>query len=188
MSAPGRIQVDLPGLVGVGLLVCLAVFYLIAIRPLQSTVAELESQARAIQTRTKPVAPRNAAAAATRPDLASSYADSLRSAYSQLIPATDAAATFITLNESAAGAGLKLQSGDYRSEAIPDSILVRYRVSLVTRGTFSQIRDFVEHVIASVPTASLDELQLNRTRIEESRIDAKIGFTVYLRGERTGGQ
>lgn len=173
-------NIDRIGLAGVAILAGICAFYFLGMRPLQSRVTALSAEVAAAKGRL----PQRGATGEIPSDLASNYADSLRSAYSQLIPANEAAAVIVSLNEAAMRAGLRLQSGDYRLEPEPDTNLVRYRVVVTTRGTFVQIREFVERAVAALPASGLDEIGIKRARIDEARLEAQLGFSILLRGER----
>jgi hypothetical protein len=58
--------------------------------------------------------------------------------------------------------------------------VMRYQVTLPVRGTYPQIRKFVDGALAQVPALSLDGIQFERRNIGDATVDAKIKFVVYL--------
>jgi hypothetical protein len=87
------------------------------------------------------------------------------------------------LSAAAEARGIVLQSGEYRVEKDEGAALVRYRATLPISGTYAQIRRFVRDVLEAVPTASLDELTLQRDSIGNPRVNARLRFTFWVRGD-----
>lgn len=92
-------------------------------------------------------------------------------------------------------AGLRLTQGEYRYIAADALGMVQYRVTLPVRGRYPEIRQFIGAALAEVPWASVTQVHLQRERVGERRIDARIELTLHLRagnaalaGARTAGE
>ena len=57
---------------------------------------------------------------------------------------------------------------------------MRYQFTLPVRGTYPQIRKFVDGALADVPALSLDSIQFERRKIGDATVDAKLKLVVFL--------
>lgn len=76
---------------------------------------------------------------------------------------------------------LVLLAGEYRLEQRPGERLQRYAIVLPVRGSYGQIRAFVDGVLADVPSIALDDIEMRRDSAAEAALEARIRFTLYLR-------
>jgi len=53
-------------------------------------------------------------------------------------------------------------------------------VTFPVRGTYAQVRGFVNAVLDAVPAAALDEITLKRQAIGDQNLEARVRFTLYL--------
>lgn len=76
-------------------------------------------------------------------------------------------------------AGLQLRAGNYR---LDDSRrhLDRYQVQLPVRGSYAQVRVFLEASLAEIPVMSVDQLTFRRKAANETVVDAEITLTLHL--------
>lgn len=81
---------------------------------------------------------------------------------------------------AATAAGVELRAGDYR---LADSRyhFDRYHISLPVRGSYAQIRAFLEGALAEIPVLSLDHVGFRRKGTSEPRVEADIVLTLHLR-------
>jgi Tfp pilus assembly protein PilO len=79
---------------------------------------------------------------------------------------------------------LVLEQGEYRAINDAPDDLVRYQVTLPVRGTYPQIRKFVDGALAGVQTLSLESIQFERQKVGDTAVEAKARFVVYL-GKRS---
>jgi Tfp pilus assembly protein PilO len=76
--------------------------------------------------------------------------------------------------------GLSLDKGEYRLGQDKEFRLAQYQVTFPVRGTYAQVRGFVNAVLDAVPAAALDEITLKREAIGEQNLEARVRFTLYL--------
>jgi len=75
---------------------------------------------------------------------------------------------------------LVLEQGEYRAARDSVGELTRYQIALPVRGTYPQIRKFVDGVLADVPSLSLEGIQFERHKVNDSAVEAKVKLVVYL--------
>jgi Tfp pilus assembly protein PilO len=160
-----------PGLLGLALLVVAVAFHAVGVRPLQARAVALESEARTlaakIGTRGSP-----AERPTQRSQLSNFYA---------FFPVIAAVPELLGKMQIAArDNGLQLQKGEYRLTQEREFPLARYQVTLPVRGTYPQVRGFVNDVLKLVPAAALDDLTLKREAAGDPQVDARVRFTVFL--------
>lgn len=164
-----------PGIVGIALLVFSVGFFGSTLWP---SWRELERQ-RAAAAAARIEAHRTAASASRRP---ASPSAELRAFY-DIFPAQSATPELLSrLYAAAAKERLQLVRGEYGLSVDPHTGLLRYRIALPVRGSYSQIREFVGAVLRAVPAAALDEVSFERSRIADRMVDARIRLTLYVKG------
>lgn len=164
-----------PGVVGIALLVFSASF---AGSTLWPSWRELERQ-RAAAAAARIEGRETTARASRRPASPSAELQ----AFYELFPAQSATPELLSqLYAAAAKKRLPLTRGEYGLSADPQTGLLRYRVALPVRGSYSQIREFVGAVLRAVPAAALDEVSFERSRIADRVVDARIRLTLYVKG------
>jgi hypothetical protein len=164
-------SLGLPGVLGLGLLVFICGFYLSTIYPEQLRLADLRQEIA--KARSERLARPDADGPKTPMDkLAAFYGAFPRpTALPDLLEKVFAAAARQTL---------KLEQGEYR--VIRDSAggLTQFQLTLPVRGSYPQIRKFVDGALIDVPTLALDSIQFERQKIGEASVDAKVKLIVYL--------
>jgi hypothetical protein len=156
------------GVLGVGVLLACAGFYLSAVVPAQRELAAQQLAAEQLRART----PRQAVATTGR-------ADELRRFYNLFPPIEQLPQELDRLYGLARGARLELAQGEYRLEKRGGG-LWPYRVVLPIRGTYPQIRAFVGSVLQTMPTASVDGLRFERKKVGETALEAQIRLTLHF--------
>jgi Tfp pilus assembly protein PilO len=81
----------------------------------------------------------------------------------------------------ATAAGLQLDQGNYEFTQSKKGQVSRYRLTLPVRGTYGQVRKFVDGTLASVPAVALESLKLERKEIASDQIEADLQFAVMTR-------
>jgi len=158
------------GVLGLGVLVSCAVFYLTAVRLAER---ELEAQ-RAAEVRLKSRSPYQPVSATN-----SAEAELLR--FQNLFPAVERLPDELeNLYAVARNAKLELQQGEYRLESRGQG-LTAYRVTLPVRGTYSQIREFIGSVLEDLPIVSVDALRFERKKVGDAQIEAQVRLTIHFR-------
>ncbi|MDB6002688.1 MAG: hypothetical protein JWP52_4387 [Rhizobacter sp.] len=84
------------------------------------------------------------------------------------------------INSAAAANGLLLASGEYRIERRPTERLMRYQLTLPVKGSYTQIRGFVGAVLADVPAASVDDIQMRRESAVAPTLDGRVRLSLFL--------
>lgn len=162
------------GVVGIGLLVFATAFYVSAVRPGDASLDELRAEARSREGRMRANADRGGRDLTPVEQLATFYA---------YFPAVGSAPEWLKRIYAAAETrGVVLQSGEYRLSRNAGERLARYEITLPLKGSYAQIRGFVADVLAAVPAAVLEEVNLRREGVETARLDARVRFTLYLGG------
>ena len=76
-------------------------------------------------------------------------------------------------------AGLQLRAGTYRLDETRQRF-DRYQVQLPVRGSYAQIRTFLEAALAEIPVMSLDQVSFRRKAVNETAVEAEIILTLHL--------
>jgi hypothetical protein len=79
-------------------------------------------------------------------------------------------------------AGLELESGQYEFAPSRSGRIARYRLNFPVRGTYPQLRQFIDGTLAALPAVALEGLRLERKTVGEDVLDADLGFAVIVRG------
>jgi Tfp pilus assembly protein PilO len=167
----GLIGLRWPGLLGLTLAIVAIGFYAAGVRPLQARAAGLKSEAETLaeQLGTRgPVAP----PPTQRSQLSNFYA---------FFPVIESLPELLGRVQAAANANhLQLEKGEYRLSQEREFPLARYQVTLPVRGTYPQVRGFVNDVLDAVPAAALEELALKREQASDPEVEARVRFAVFL--------
>jgi hypothetical protein len=75
---------------------------------------------------------------------------------------------------------LALEQGEYRAAKDTLEQIMRYQITLPVRGTYPQIRKFVDGALLGVPALALESIQFERQKIGDPMVEAKVRFVVYL--------
>ena len=162
-------RLGLAGVLGIGVLLFCATFYLTALRPAQDELAARRSAAAGASAVVRPVA---------------HPVDALTELESRF-PALESLPSQVErLHRIARSSGLQLQHGDYRLE-VPPSGLVAYRVSLPARGEYKALRTFVSAVLKEMPVAAVDRVRFERRKPGDAQLDAQIQLTLFFRPEKS---
>ncbi|WP_110971052.1 GspMb/PilO family protein [Pseudomonas huaxiensis] len=75
---------------------------------------------------------------------------------------------------------ISLSRGEYALGVDPDTKLARYQILLPLRGSYLQIRRFLQALLAQMPALVLEDIDLQRKRIGDSELTGRIRMTLYL--------
>ena len=156
------------GVIGVGVLLASAGFYLSAVVPAGRELAAQRLAAERMRSRTP-----------YQPVAADGRAEELRRFYNLFPPVEKLTDELERLYGLAREAKLELAQGEYRLEK-PATGLWSYRVVLPVRGTYPQIRGFVAAVLKSMPIASIDGLRFERKKVGETLLEAQMRLTLHF--------
>ncbi|WP_449432730.1 type 4a pilus biogenesis protein PilO [Pseudomonas putida] len=103
--------------------------------------------------------------------------DSLR----QQLPGQPQASELIErLYQLASAQNISLSRGEYALGIDPKTQLARYQIVLPVRGSYPQIRGLLDGLLGQLPTLVLEDLELQRKRIGDSELNARLRMTLYL--------
>lgn len=88
------------------------------------------------------------------------------------------------LFDLAAKSGLVLNQGEYKAGYDKASGVSTYQIILPVKGPYQSIWQFTMQALRDMPFASLDEVAFRRDTIAEPTVEARLRFTLYLKGER----
>lgn len=88
------------------------------------------------------------------------------------------------LFDLAAKSSLVLSQGEYKSAYDKASRVSTYQVILPVKGSYQSIWQFSMQGLRDIPFASLDEVAFRRDTIAEPTVEARLRFTLYLKGEQ----
>jgi len=161
-----------PGVVGLALCIVAVAYYGLVVRAHEQRLAELKRESASLRERID-------RAAKTGIPMSGS-AEELRKFYGFFLTA-DVTQWLDKLYAAAERAELRLDQGEYRT--VPDKTgkLMRYHVTLPVKGTYTQIRKFVDMALVDVPVASLDDISFKREAIGAAQLEARIKLTLFLR-------
>lgn len=80
----------------------------------------------------------------------------------------------------ATAAGLTLDRGNYEFTATESGDVSRYRLNLPVRGSYPQVRAFIENTLAAVPVAALESMRVERNQVSDQTIAADLKFAVLV--------
>jgi hypothetical protein len=162
----GADRLGRPGLIGAAIFATCAGYYAGSIHPLARQIDELRANA----LRAPHVAP-------PAPDPAEPL---LRFAagFPEERELARALARLYALGERE---GLRLSQAEYR-HGDPDVLgIVQHRIALPVGGSYPQIRQFIAALLEELPGVAVTQLTLQRERIGQARIDARLELTLYVR-------
>lgn len=155
---------------GLVLLAGSAALWLSTIQPLAREATKLETQVASLEAAAR------AGAGGTGPQ--PSQLDMLLERLPTQVELPGIVATVVS---QAAAAGLELDHGEYELTSSRSGQLARYDLSLPVRGTYPQVRQFIDGSLAAVPALGLEGVRLERASVDDRLIDADLRFSVVVR-------
>ncbi|MFV3406921.1 type 4a pilus biogenesis protein PilO [Pseudomonas sp. NY15463] len=98
----------------------------------------------------------------------------------QLPGQPEASALIERLYHLASAERISLARGEYALGVDPKTQLARYQIVLPVRGSYPQIRGFLNALLSQLPTVVLEDLELQRPRIGERELTGRVRMTLYL--------
>jgi hypothetical protein len=161
-----------PGIMGLGLLAFSMMFYLSAIRPLESQLDDTRQQAQALGKYVQPAKPVDEASANPAEKLSGFY---------KFFPKTSSTPDWLAKIYSAAELqNLVLQQGEYRLVHDANGRLVHYEIFFPVKGDYVQIRKFLARIMSEIPYLSLDSISFQRQKIGDAVVESQIKLTLFL--------
>ena len=84
------------------------------------------------------------------------------------------------LFEMAQRSEIQLDTGEYKWQAERNIGVDRYQIRLPIKGSYVQIREFVERALIALPFAAIDQLSLKRETVADESVAATLQLTLYL--------
>lgn len=163
------------GLAGIGLLAASVATVFGAVLPQAGQLQLQESEAARLRQQA-PLQRHDPARLSPQRALAAFYA---------LLPDEHAAAAQLAvLLAAATGNDLTPEKAEYALARSPRANITRYEVTLPLRGSYVDIRKFVNQALNELPAAALDAISFQRDSADSSEVEARLRFTLYLRKEQ----
>ena len=159
-------------MLGIGLLLACAGFYVSALAPLEQEAAAQRLALERLKTRTP-----------HRPVSSGGREEDLRRFQALFPSASELTDEVERLHRLARRAGLDLAQGEYRLERRVSGLWA-YRVTLPVRGSYSQVRGFAGAVLTKMPVASIDGLRFERKKSADAQLDAQFRITIHFQPTR----
>lgn len=74
-----------------------------------------------------------------------------------------------------------LERADYRLSNTGDPP-VPLRIAMPVKGSYSQVRRFINAALMEVPAMALEEFSLVRQTVKDQQVEAQLQFVIYVRG------
>lgn len=162
-------QLGLPGVAGLGLLVCCVMFYFTAVVQVNKVVRSLKSETAARQTDGR-----------RAPDQGQQPGRQLGAFYDSFLKVKDAPQALERLHGAAVLQGVTLQQGEYRLVHMGAGKLVRYEMVLTIKGDYMHLRKFLSQALADMPYVALDGVEIQRQNISDTKLDAQVKMTLFF--------
>jgi hypothetical protein len=85
------------------------------------------------------------------------------------------------ISSIATEAGMALERGSYEFSATESSSISSYRLSLPVRGSYPQVRKFIEETLAAIPVVALESMRVDRNDVSDQFVIADLEFAVLVR-------
>jgi Tfp pilus assembly protein PilO len=159
------------GLASLGLLAGAALFFFLALKP-------LEARNERLQQRLGESTRMNAAPGAG-PASASQTAAKLDALYQFLETKEHKSDLLAKLHAIGAAAGVEVRAADYKLHKSGVRI-ERYEITLPVTGSYAQIRAFLGNALAGIPALSLDQVSFRKQRPNDAQVQAEMRLTLHL--------
>jgi Tfp pilus assembly protein PilO len=159
------------GMIGLLLLAGSAVGYGVVVRGDEARLRQLESQATSLRARIQQ---------AERGGITLTGAEAQLAEFYGFFSTAGATVWLDKIYGAAAREGLVLEQGEYRSAPDKTGKLVRYQVTFPVKGSYLQVRRFIDGVLTDVPVAALEDVAFKREAVGSTSLEARVKFTLFL--------
>jgi Tfp pilus assembly protein PilO len=83
--------------------------------------------------------------------------------------------------------GLVFEKVSYKLSRAKQGRICRYQISLPIRGTYMQIRTFVNQALNEMPALALNDIGFTRQEADTEQVEANLTFTLFLRNSGSHG-
>jgi Tfp pilus assembly protein PilO len=163
-------QCGWPALVGGALIIASIATVFTATAPTREQIAAVEQQRKLLRVEARKT---TAVPLSPQTQLANFYA---------AFPARSALPdALMTLHSVASRNGLHDTRADYRDTPETGTPLVRVRIEIPVTGSYAAIRSWIAELLQTLPTLTLDGLELRRSDMGKAQLDARVRFQLLLR-------
>jgi hypothetical protein len=160
-----------PALAGLLLLAGAVVVHWLGVIPARTHTGDLRLQQSEMRKR-----------ASQQPSAGADSSKRTHEFYSSLPAPSGALDAIEVIHRLAAAKGVKLATGDYRLVREGNTQLQRYQITLPARARYPNLRAWIADVMNALPSAALEEVSFGRDDVSKDSVDARIRFTLFLRG------
>lgn len=162
-----------PALVAIAMAIAAVAFNFSVLRPAQRELTALQHKSAVLRVQHGPDG--YAASESPRLQLVRFY---------ESFPSGASAPNWLGRIHAAAQANhLELMQGDYRVIRKGQQRLAQYQMTLPVKGSYPDIRNFINAVLSDLPSISLDQIAFERQKIGESSVQATVRLTLFMRDE-----
>ena len=160
-----------PGMLGLGLLVFGASFYVSGFRPAEAYLESLKINVEARQRElNRPGAER---------EVLTPTAQLIRfhQAFPDVASQPDWLEKIFTV---ASSQGIELEQGDYKLTRNVEGRIVRLRITFPLKITYPQIRRFIAQLRAEIPVLALEHVQFERQKVADPIVDVRLQLVLFM--------
>ena len=162
-----------PGAIGALLLAAGAAYGALVLLPAREQVAANEVKVARAE--------RKAAAVRSGAEAAPLSPAQRRERFYNALPATTEVTQYVERIYAAASAEkLSLMHGEYTGADLPTAGLVRYKITLPLKGSYTQVRHFIAESTRTVPGLALDDVAVSRPNIGDAQVEARVQLSLFL--------
>lgn len=159
------------GMLGLLLLVGSAIAYGVVVKRDEARLRQLEYQTTSLRERIQH---------AERGGITLTGAEAQLAEFYGFFSSSSATAWLDKIYAAAGRQGLVLEQGEYRSAPDKSGKLVRYQVTFPVKGSYLQVRKFIDAVLTDVPVAALEDVGFKREAVGAPGVEARVRFTLFL--------
>jgi hypothetical protein len=161
------------GSLGLALLILAAGFQAATINPEKKRLQALQQEIHELRQR----------AAKSSSQEARSPASNLAAFYAFFPAPEDLPQVLDRIYGAAKRQSLVLERGEYKVTKGTVGAMLKYQVVFPVRGTYPQVRKFVDAALGDVPALSLESVHFERQKIAEGALEAKVTLVVHMGGK-----
>ena len=167
-------RLGVSGVVGLGLCAFAAMFYLSAVLTLEAEQTAIleELETSRVHVRRVGISPTEAPRTPS---------EQLSDFYAIFPPVKEVPETLRKINQLAERQHLVLQAGNYHVTDDHTGRLIRYEASLPLVGPYPNVRQFLRAVLAEVPSAALEKVDVEKNMTGDAQAKTTVSFTLFLR-------
>lgn len=165
-------RLGVAGWLGLVMLVAAAALWLLWVQPAEERLFNTQQRLAAQQAQARKVT-------ADAP-LEKSPTEQLLEFQARFKPRSEVPAALENLQTLAQQNKIDLESGDYTYVRHDGQYLDQLRISLPVRGTYVQIRQFMEQALAERPDLALQNLSIRREKLAQDVVEGRLVFVLFV--------